>query len=71
MSLLEKIVRSYDSMRHNFETKLEYVRREDQGRRCVDVLVYEYNKRTGERKYLHTVPVKTFPTNYSRQLIEN
>ncbi len=70
MNLLEKIVERLTPRSKKLETQLEYVRREDQGRGCVDVLVYEYNKITKERKYLHTVPVKTVPTNY-KQLIEN
>ena len=70
MGLVDKIIRNFDEIRHNIETQLEYKGREDRGTGCVDVLVYEYNKITKERKYLHTVPVKTVPTNY-KQLIEN
>ncbi len=61
MNLLEKIAERLTPRNRKLETQLEYVRRDDEGPGHVDVLVYEYNKITKERKYLHTVPVITVP----------
>ncbi len=61
MDLLEKIAERLTPKSRKLETQLEYVNREDKGMGYVDVLVYEYNKITRERRYLHTVPVRTVP----------